>query len=221
MAFGPHLLLAVLEGLVTSAVLALTALGLSLVFGVMRVVNVAHGELFMLGAVLAVAVVGAVFARELGAHLPVIKDVLSAYAWTIIAASLAGIALSFSPVRSLEKHGATKIGYFFLYFVLTTIGAKAHISNVGSALILIGAGFLVVVFHAGAVLIAARLLRAPMFLAAVASQACIGGVASAPIVAEVYQPGLASVGLLLAILGNIVGTYSGIITAQLCRMVAG
>ena len=53
MSFGPHLLLATLEGLVTAAVLALTALGLSLVFGVMRVVNVAHGEFFMLGAVLA------------------------------------------------------------------------------------------------------------------------------------------------------------------------
>lgn len=53
MAFGPHLLLATLEGLVTSAVLALMALGLSLVFGVMRVVNVAHGEFFMLGSVIA------------------------------------------------------------------------------------------------------------------------------------------------------------------------
>ncbi|QDZ02421.1 branched-chain amino acid ABC transporter permease [Nitratireductor mangrovi] len=53
MGFGPHLLLASLEGLVTAAVLSLTALGLSLVFGVMRVVNVAHGEFFMLGAVLA------------------------------------------------------------------------------------------------------------------------------------------------------------------------
>ena len=51
MGFGPHLLLAVLEGAVGAAVLALTALGLSLVFGVMRVVNVAHGEFFMLGAV--------------------------------------------------------------------------------------------------------------------------------------------------------------------------
>lgn len=56
MAFGPYFLLASLEGLVTAAVLALTALGLSLVFGVMRVVNVAHGEFFMLGAVLAWAV---------------------------------------------------------------------------------------------------------------------------------------------------------------------
>ena len=36
-----------------AAVLALSALGLSLVFGVMRVVNVAHGEFFMLGAMLA------------------------------------------------------------------------------------------------------------------------------------------------------------------------
>lgn len=53
MDFGPFLLLAVMEGLVMAAVLALTAVGLSLVFGVMRVVNVAHGEFFMLGAVAA------------------------------------------------------------------------------------------------------------------------------------------------------------------------
>jgi branched-chain amino acid transport system permease protein len=48
--FGPHLLLAILEGTVAAAVLALAALGLSLVFGVMRIVNVAHGEFYMLGA---------------------------------------------------------------------------------------------------------------------------------------------------------------------------
>jgi branched-chain amino acid transport system permease protein len=53
MEFGPHLILAILEGLVQASVLTLTALGLSLVFGVMRVVNVAHGEFFMLGAVFA------------------------------------------------------------------------------------------------------------------------------------------------------------------------
>ncbi|MFC3087343.1 branched-chain amino acid ABC transporter permease [Tabrizicola soli] len=58
MAFGPFLLLALMEGLVTAAVLALAAAGLSLVFGVMRVVNVAHGEFYMLGAVLAWAVTG-------------------------------------------------------------------------------------------------------------------------------------------------------------------
>jgi branched-chain amino acid transport system permease protein len=53
MPLGPYLLLATLEGLVQASVLVLTAVGLSLVFGVMRVVNVAHGEFFMLGAVVA------------------------------------------------------------------------------------------------------------------------------------------------------------------------
>lgn len=53
MALGPYLFLATLEGLVQAAVLCITAAGLSLVFGVMRVVNVAHGEFVMLGAVIA------------------------------------------------------------------------------------------------------------------------------------------------------------------------
>ncbi len=51
MTFDPFILLALMEGLVSAATLALAAVGLCLVFGVMRVVNVAHGEFFMLGAV--------------------------------------------------------------------------------------------------------------------------------------------------------------------------
>ena len=58
MELGPYILLASLEGAVTAAVLALTAVGLSLVFGVMRVVNIAHGEFFMLGAVIACEATG-------------------------------------------------------------------------------------------------------------------------------------------------------------------
>jgi branched-chain amino acid transport system permease protein len=53
MSYGAYFFLAVLEGTVLAFVLAVTALGLSLVFGIMRVVNVAHGEFFMLGAVIA------------------------------------------------------------------------------------------------------------------------------------------------------------------------
>ncbi len=63
MDFGPYLLLASLEGAIGAAVLALTAVGLSLVFGVMRVVNVAHGEFYMIGAVIAWFV-----ATSVGAH---------------------------------------------------------------------------------------------------------------------------------------------------------
>jgi branched-subunit amino acid ABC-type transport system permease component len=45
-----------LNGIVTGMILALIASGLTLIFGIMDVVNFAHGELFMLGAYLGVLV---------------------------------------------------------------------------------------------------------------------------------------------------------------------
>lgn len=166
------------------------------------------------------AIAGSAVSQSLAGQLPEIKNVLSTYAWTIIIVSFLGIALSFLPVKKLENIGASRVGYFLLYFVLTSIGAKASIANIGSAAILILAGFVIVAIHAVILIVGARALRAPMFLAAVASQANIGGVASAPVVAEIYLPGFASVGLLLAILGNIMGTYLGILTGQMCRLLA-
>jgi uncharacterized membrane protein len=167
---------------------------------------------------LILAFLAAAIAADAGARLPVVKDIVSPYAWTIIIVSVLGLLASLTPVRRIEQAGASRIGYYVLYFVLTAIGAKASVANFGSAALLIAAGFVIIAIHALFLLAGARLLRAPLFLVAVASQANVGGVASAPVVAEVYQPGLASVGLLLAILGNIVGTYLGIICAQLCRL---
>src|SRR5262245_63991658 len=44
------ILIQTLNGIVTGMILALVASGLTLIFGIMDVVNFAHGELFMLGA---------------------------------------------------------------------------------------------------------------------------------------------------------------------------
>ena len=49
----------VLNGLVWGLVIALIALGLALIFGIMEVINVAHGSLYMLGAVIGWYVFGA------------------------------------------------------------------------------------------------------------------------------------------------------------------
>ncbi|CAH2031694.1 DUF819 family protein [Trichlorobacter ammonificans] len=158
-------------------------------------------------------------AHLLARQLPQIRDLVSTATWTIVIVTLLGILLSFTPLRRLERYGASRAGSFLLYFVLTTIGARASAASIGSALLLLAAGVVIVAVHGLFLLMAARLLRAPLFLAATASQASIGGVASAPVVAEVYQPGMAPVGLLLAILGNLVGTGLGIISAHLCRLV--
>jgi branched-subunit amino acid ABC-type transport system permease component len=50
------LLIQTVNGIVTGLILALVASGLTLIFGIMDVVNFAHGELFMLGAYIGVVV---------------------------------------------------------------------------------------------------------------------------------------------------------------------
>jgi len=141
------------------------------------------------------------------------------FAWAIILASTLGILLSFTSLRRLEFHGASRVGYLFLFFVLTSIGARASLSGIFSAPLLIVAGVVLVLIHALFLFTVSRVARIPLCLVATASQANIGGPASAPIVAAAYAPVLAPVGLLLGILGNVMGTYLGLITSQLCKLV--
>src|SRR6202023_978833 len=53
------LLIQTVNGIVTGMILALIASGLTLIFGIMDVVNFAHGELFMLGAYAGVVIMTA------------------------------------------------------------------------------------------------------------------------------------------------------------------
>src|SRR5258707_13682096 len=54
-----QLLIQTINGIVAGMVLALVASGMTLIFGIMDVVNFAHGELFMLGAYVGVIVLAA------------------------------------------------------------------------------------------------------------------------------------------------------------------
>ena len=51
-----QILIQTINGIVTGMILALVASGLTLIFGIIDVVNFAHGELFMLGAYIGVLV---------------------------------------------------------------------------------------------------------------------------------------------------------------------
>ncbi len=179
-----------------------------------------HPKLPSILLLLLIAVSGVLLSGFISGMLPVFKDTISRYTWLIISASLIGIALSFTPARDLENRGAPGLGYFPLYFVLLSIGARASISNLNMALLLVLSGCLVVLFQAAVLIITGRIIKAPLFLLAAASQANIGGAASAPVVAGIYRAGLASTGLLMAVLGNIMGTYCGIVTAQVCRLIS-
>lgn len=153
--------------------------------------------------------------RALSVYLPA---VLSPYAWSIILVSTTAIVMSMTTVRRIAPTGSDKTGKWILYFVLTSIGARASLSHAATAGILIVAGVLVIAVHFTVLLATARLIRAPLFLVATASMSNIAGLVSAPVVAEIYQPGFACVGLLLAILGHSLGAYEGIFTGKICHL---
>ena len=74
--------------------------------------------------------------------------------------------------------------------------------------------------HVLLLVIVAKIIKAPFFFLAVGSKANIGGAASAPIVASAFHPSLASVGVLLAVFGYVIGTYGALLAAFLMEIAA-
>ncbi len=173
--------------------------------------------------IVGLGVAGAVAAVEIGARLPVLGDptVISHTTWAVLVVVTGGLLLSFTRVSELEEAGASKIGYVALYLLLTAIGAQADMKAVLAAPLFLAAGVVWIAVHATLLLIVARLIRAPLFFFATGSMANIGGAASAPVVAGVYHPAMAPVGLLMAVAGYVLGIYAALGAAWLLSIVAG
>ncbi len=140
--------------------------------------------------------------------------------WLVVAATTGGLVLSFTPARRLEGVGASRMGTVLLYVLIATIGMKMDLLAVTKHPGLFLVGGIWMAFHAVTMIVVAKLIRAPVFFLAVGSQANVGGAASAPIVASAFHPSLASVGVLLAVLGYALGTYGAWLCGILMQGVA-
>lgn len=142
----------------------------------------------------------------------------STFFWMITIATAIGILLSFTKAKNYEGAGASKIGSVFIYILVASIGMKMDLLSILDNPGLIAIGFVWMGIHAGLLILVAKLVKAPFFFLAVGSQANVGGAASAPVVAAEFHPSLASVGVLLAVFGYVVGTYGAIICTILMEM---
>jgi len=178
-------------------------------------------ELRWIAVIVGLAFAGSVAAVQAGAALPALGDptIISGTTWAVLIIVTLGLALSFTPVRSLEDHGASRIGYLALYLLLTAIGAQADMAAVLAAPAFLAAGVVWLAIHAAILVGVARLIRAPLFFVATGSMANVGGAASAPVVAGVYHPAMAPVGLLMAVVGYVLGIYAGLACAWLLSLV--
>ena len=142
----------------------------------------------------------------------------SKFLWMVVFSTTIGILLSFTKAKSYEGAGASKIGGYFIYVLVATIGMKMDLSTFLENPGLIAVGLIWISIHAGLLILVAKWIKAPYFFLAVGSQANVGGAASAPVVAAEFHPSLTSVGILLAVLGYVVGTAGAYICGLLMEI---
>jgi len=140
-------------------------------------------------------------------------SIISSTTTMVIMATLFGILASFTKLR--ELNGSSEVASSMLYMLIALIGSKAVFESFLGVGTYVLAGFLILIFHAFIMILGAKIFRLDLFSISVASLSNIGGVASAPILAATYNKSLVSIGVMMAIMGYIIGTFGGLIVGNI------
>ncbi len=145
-------------------------------------------------------------------------EILNKTTSIVLTASALGILGSFTKLK--DVNGSSEIANSMLYLLIALIGSKAIFDSFSDVSFYVVAGFIILVIHATIMVIGAKIFKLDLFSIAVASLANIGGVASAPILAAAYNKSLVSVGVLMAIMGYLIGTFGGLAVGNILLMIA-
>jgi uncharacterized membrane protein len=139
--------------------------------------------------------------------------------WLILFSTSFGLVLSITNLFKNAVQLWTKIGNTMLFFVIASIGAQLELDNIKLEYSFFIIGMLWLLLHLAFLIVGAKLMKAPWHYVAIGSQANIGGPASASVVAVSFHLGLASLGILLGVLSNVIGNYANLITGALFQWV--
>jgi branched-chain amino acid transport system permease protein len=113
-------------GLTNGAVYALVALGYTLVYGILELINFAHGDVFMLGGMFAITMGTHFFGLKHGMGIVTVPIVIATLLLTMLACGLLNATIEFVAYRPLR--GAPRLAP-----LITAIGVSFIIENVGLA----------------------------------------------------------------------------------------
>ncbi|MEO3784964.1 branched-chain amino acid ABC transporter permease [Actinocorallia sp. B10E7] len=114
---------ATVDGLSLGAIYALIALGYTMVYGVLRLINFAHSEIFMIGTFAALAVVNTLGFSSVGGFALVGVVLLLAVVGGL-ASGASAVALEFLAYRPLRRKGASRLAA-----LISAIGASLFLQQ--------------------------------------------------------------------------------------------
>lgn len=170
--------------------------------------------IFLLGLGLVISA----FGQNIGAAINSVAPFLDKATWTVLFITTAGLICAVTPIGKMA--GATELSNVLLYSVVALLASRASFLELTDAPAWIISGFMILAIHGIIMIIIAKLFKLDMFTCGVASLANIGGSASAPILAGAYSGALVPVGVLMALMGYVIGTFGGIITANIMSLFA-
>jgi len=165
-------------------------------------------SLFLL---LGIALLVSSFSQYISEFLPITSFVTTT-TWIVIISTLLGIIFAMTPIAKIS--GSSEIANIMLYLLVALIVSRANLGELTQAPLYIIAGFVILLIHLILMLIFAKLFKLDLFTIGIASLANIGGVASAPILASAYSKALIPIGVLMAMLGYIMGTFGGLMVGK-------
>ncbi|MDD5399761.1 MAG: DUF819 family protein [Sulfurimonas sp.] len=146
-------------------------------------------------------------------------EILNYTTTTVILATVLGILGSFTKLKNIN--GSSLVGSAMLYMLIALIGSKALFENFSGVGVYVIAGFCILVIHSLIMVAGAKMFKLDLFSVSVASLSNIGGVASASILAATYNKALVGVGVLMAVMGFIIGTFVGLMVGNILIWMAG
>jgi uncharacterized membrane protein len=175
--------------------------------------NMSFDSLFLLlGSALFVSAIS-----QWGASFLPTTSFLTQTTWIVILATLFGIGFAMTPLAKIA--GSMELGNIMLYLIVALIASRANFAELTQAPLYIMAGFMIIAIHLIIMVLFAKLFKLDLFSLGVASLANIGGVASAPILASAYSKALIPIGVLMAMMGYIIGTFGGLMVGRILALI--
>jgi branched-chain amino acid transport system permease protein len=115
-----------LIGITTGCVYALIALGYTLVYGILELINFAHGDVFMLGGMFTITYATTIFGLHVGQGIVIVPIVFGTLLLSMLSCGVLNAAIEFVAYRPLR--GAPRLAP-----LITAIGVSFIIEDVGLA----------------------------------------------------------------------------------------
>jgi branched-chain amino acid transport system permease protein len=112
------------DGLSLGAIYALVALGYTMVYGVLRLINFAHSEIFMIGTVAALFTITTIGVSEPLSGVSLIAMLLLLAVVGMVVSGSSAVALEFIAYRPLRKRGASRLAA-----LISAIGASLFLQQ--------------------------------------------------------------------------------------------